>query len=136
MEIRALSSRANNAEKRVINLQNQLLAAEEKVTAMNQKTTVADNKWESRVKEYEGRLRQAEEKIKRERQGGKERALELETQVRFVLFFFTHLRVRTLISPHRSYQRQVELAQKRIQQLNEIIDKSGANAKSSSPPSR
>ncbi|KIP04593.1 hypothetical protein PHLGIDRAFT_75685 [Phlebiopsis gigantea 11061_1 CR5-6] len=114
MEIRALSSRANNAEKRVINLQNQLLAAEEKVTTMNQKTTVADNKWESRVKEYEGRLRQAEEKIKRERQGGKERALELETQV-------------------RNYQRQVELAQKRIQQLNEIIDKSGAPAKSSSP---
>lgn len=84
MEVRALSARANNAERRVINLQNQLLAAEEKVTAMNQKTTVADNKWEIRVKEYEGRLRQAEEKIKREKQGGKERALELETQARCV----------------------------------------------------
>lgn len=33
----------------------------------------------------------------------------------------------------RSYQRQIELAQKRIQQLNEIIEKAGVNAKSSSP---
>lgn len=84
MEVRALTARANNAERRISNLQNQLLAAEEKVTAMNQKTAVADNKWEVRVKEYEGRLKQAEEKIKRERQGGKERALELETQARCV----------------------------------------------------
>lgn len=84
MEVRALTARAVNAEKRVTNLQNQLLAAEEKLTSVNQKTTVADNKWEIRVKEYEGRLRQAEEKVKRERQGGKERALELENQARFV----------------------------------------------------
>lgn len=84
MEIRALTARANNAERRVVNLQNQVLASEEKITAMNQKTTVADNKWEIRVKEYEARLKQAEEKVKRERQGGKERALELETQARFV----------------------------------------------------
>jgi CO dehydrogenase/acetyl-CoA synthase delta subunit len=132
MEVRALTARANNAERRVINLQNQLLAAEEKVTSMNQKTTVADNKWEVRVKEYEGRLRQAEEKIKRERQGGKERALELETQARYV--FFIAVRRWNAEGCFRSYQRQIELAQKRIQQLNEIIDKAGMNDKN--PPSR
>ena len=49
---------------------------------MNQKTTAADNKWEARVKEYETRLKTAEEKIKREKQGGKERAAELERQMR------------------------------------------------------
>jgi len=117
MEVRALTARASNAERRVVNLQNQLLASEEKVTNMNQKTTVADNKWEARVKEYESRLKSAEEKVKRERQGGKERALELETQT-------------------KSYQRQIEIAQKRIQQLNEIIESSGLHAKPSSPGTR
>ncbi|THH29016.1 hypothetical protein EUX98_g5172 [Antrodiella citrinella] len=112
MEVRALTARAVNAERRVQNLQNQLLASEEKVTTINQKTSVADGKWESRVKEYETRLRLAEEKVKRERQGGKERALELETQT-------------------KSYQRQIELAQKRIQQLNDIIDVAGVNPKAS-----
>lgn len=118
-EIRALTARATNAERRLLNLQNQLLAAEEKLTQVNQKTVVADNKWEVRVKEYEGRLRQAEEKVKQERQGRKERVNELETQA-------------------RQYQRQIELAQKRIQQLNEIIEKSGLSrdSKNASPASR
>ena len=53
--------------------------------SMNQKTTAADNKWEARVKEYETRIKQAEEKVKRERQGGKERAIELETQARYAI---------------------------------------------------
>src|SRR5258708_38652121 len=75
--------RANNAERRLANAQNQLAAAEEKMATMNQKTTVADGKWEARVKEYENRLRAAEEKVKRERQGYKERVLELETQIRY-----------------------------------------------------
>ena len=86
MEIRALTARAQNAERRVINLQNQLLASEEKLTVVNQKTTSADNKWEARVQEYEKRLKAAEEKFKRERQGGKERALELENQMKCVSF--------------------------------------------------
>ncbi|EKM56179.1 uncharacterized protein PHACADRAFT_122431 [Phanerochaete carnosa HHB-10118-sp] len=118
MEVRALTARANNAERRIVNLQNQLLAAEEKVTAMNEKTTVADNKWEVRVKEYEARLRVAEEKVKRERQGGKERTVELETQA-------------------RQYKRQIELAQKRILQLNEIVEKAGLSrdSKNASPSS-
>ncbi|KAH8100387.1 hypothetical protein BXZ70DRAFT_188060 [Cristinia sonorae] len=119
MEVRALTARAMNAERRVQNLQNQLLASEEKVTTINQKTTIADTKWEARVKEYETRLKLAEEKVKRERQGGKERALELETQA-------------------KSYQRQIEIAQKRIQQLNEIIDSTGVKTtpKASSPISK
>ena len=82
MEVRSLTARAMNAEQRATNLQNQLLASEEKVTAMNQKTTAADHKWEVRVKEYESRLKTAEEKVKRERQGGKERTVELETQTK------------------------------------------------------
>ncbi|KAI0669382.1 hypothetical protein C8Q78DRAFT_978290, partial [Trametes maxima] len=103
MEIRALTARVQNAERRAINLQNQLLASEEKLTSVNQKTVVADNKWEARVQEYEKRLKSAEEKVKREKQGGKERALELENQL-------------------KSYQRQLELASKRNQTLNEIIE--------------
>jgi hypothetical protein len=78
--------RVNNAERRLVNAQNQLAAAEEKMAAMNQKTTAADSKWEARVKEYETRLRTAEEKVKRERQGYKERVLELENQTKCVSF--------------------------------------------------
>jgi len=78
--------RANNAERRLANAQNQLAAAEEKMAAMNQKTTAADTKWEARVKEYETRLRAAEEKVKRERQGYKERVVELENQIRCIIF--------------------------------------------------
>ena len=91
MEIRSLTARAQNAERRAINLQNQLLQSEERLTAVNQKTTVADSKWEARVKEYETRLKTAEEKIKRERQGGKERALELENQLKYVFLPDFHL---------------------------------------------
>ncbi|KAH9061156.1 hypothetical protein EDB87DRAFT_1612256 [Lactarius vividus] len=111
-EVKALMIRANNAERRLANAQNQLAAAEEKMAAMNQKTTVADGKWEARVKEYENRLRAAEEKVKRERQGYKERVLELENQI-------------------RSLQRQRELADKRNQQLADIEAK--APQKSASP---
>ncbi|KAI9457601.1 hypothetical protein BJY52DRAFT_1426638 [Lactarius psammicola] len=111
-EVKALMIRANNAERRLANAQNQLAAAEEKMAAMNQKTTVADGKWEARVKEYENRLRAAEEKVKRERQGYKERVLELENQI-------------------RSLQRQRELAEKRNLQLADIEAK--VPQKSASP---
>ncbi|KIM79970.1 hypothetical protein PILCRDRAFT_9858 [Piloderma croceum F 1598] len=114
MEVRALSAHATNAERRLINAQNQLVAAEEKMTAMNQKNTSADSKWEARVKEYESRLKAAEERVKRERQGSKERVAELENNL-------------------KSLQRQFELAQKRNQQLNEVID---TNKVASSSPVR
>jgi hypothetical protein len=118
--------RANNAERRLANAQNQLAAAEEKMAAMNLKTTAADSKWEARVKEYESRLRTAEEKVKRERQGYKERVVELETQIKYVVR--PPLQANVLLFERcsdlslflRSLQRQRELADKRNQQLAEI----------------
>jgi multidrug resistance efflux pump len=108
------------------NAQNQLAAAEEKMAAMNQKTTAADSKWEARVKEYEARLRAAEEKVKRERQGYKERVVELETQIKCVrprLYGQMH-RCSDVVSDCplflRSLQRQREIADKRNQQLADI----------------
>ncbi|KAL0063667.1 hypothetical protein AAF712_009359 [Marasmius tenuissimus] len=103
MEVRSLSARAVNAERRLNNAQNQLAATEEKIAQMNQKSVVADSKWEARVKEYEARLKAAEERVKRERQGGKERVAELENSI-------------------KGLQRQLELAQKRSQQLTDVID--------------
>jgi hypothetical protein len=87
MELRALSARATNSERRLINAQNQLLAAEEKIATMNEKNMSADTKWEARVKEYEARLKAAEERVKRERQGSKERVGELENSLKSVYFF-------------------------------------------------
>jgi len=87
MEVRSLSTRAVNAERRLNNAQNQLLATEEKISALNQRNAAADMKWEARVKEYESRLKLAEEKVKRERQGGKERAAELEANLKYVFCF-------------------------------------------------
>jgi len=55
---------------------------EQKLAELQGKSGQAENKWETRVKEYENRLRIAGEKIKTEKQGGKERARELEEQVR------------------------------------------------------
>jgi len=66
-------------------VQNQLLLSEEKMANVNQRTASADQKWEARVKEYETRLKAGEEKYKRERQGAKERVLELENQIRSVV---------------------------------------------------
>ncbi|KAG6896548.1 hypothetical protein C0992_007544 [Termitomyces sp. T32_za158] len=103
MEVRSLSTRATNAERRLNNAQNQLLATEEKVAAMNQRSAAADAKWEARVKEYEMRLKAAEERVKRERQGSKERVTELESNL-------------------KSIQRQLDIAQKRNQQLAEVIE--------------
>lgn len=81
-EIKALTARAINAERRLTNAQNQLLAAEEKIATMNQKVTASDDKWEARVKEYEARQKVMQEQVKRERQGGKERISELEGTVK------------------------------------------------------
>ncbi|PBK71752.1 hypothetical protein ARMSODRAFT_954593 [Armillaria solidipes] len=113
MEIRSLSTRAVNAERRLNNAQNQLLATEEKMAQMSQKSSTADAKWEARVKEYETRLKAAEERVKRERQGGKERVAELEASVKVL-------------------QRQLDLAQRRSHQLNDVID---ANRVAGSPGS-
>ncbi|KAG5634459.1 hypothetical protein H0H81_001876 [Sphagnurus paluster] len=113
MEVRSLTTRAANAERRLNNAQNQLLATEEKVAAMNQKSAAADAKWEARVKEYEARLKAAEERVKRERQGSKERVAELENNL-------------------KNIQRQFELAQKRNQQLAEVIETNKVSSPSGS----
>lgn len=82
--LRAATERAQNAEKRAQNATNQLAMLEQRLAEMQAKSGLAENKWEARVKEYENRLRIAGEKIKTEKQGGKERARELEAQVRCV----------------------------------------------------
>ena len=133
MEIRSLTARAQNAERRAINLQNQLLQSEEKLTAVNQKTAAADTKWDARVKEYETRLKAAEEKVKREKQGGKERAQELDNQLKYVSVVASPMaqNVLILIVRNRSLQRQLELANKRTSTLNEIIESAGLSSKNS-----
>ncbi|WVQ80511.1 hypothetical protein IAT38_002616 [Cryptococcus sp. DSM 104549] len=81
-QIRSLSERALAAEKRATNAMNQLAAQEARMAEYQGRAGQAENKWEARVKEYENRLRIAGEKIKTEKQGGKERAMQLEAQVR------------------------------------------------------
>ncbi|EGN96476.1 hypothetical protein SERLA73DRAFT_170829 [Serpula lacrymans var. lacrymans S7.3] len=102
-EVKSLMARAINAEKRLTVTQNQLLHSEEKIANMIQKTVTVDSKWEARVKEYEARIKAAEEKYKRERQGGKERVVELESQI-------------------KSLERQHELAVKRSNQLENVAE--------------
>ena len=122
-EVKALMARANNAERRLTNAQNQLAAAEEKMAAMNQKTSAADSKWEARVKEYETRLRAAEEKVKREKQGFKERVVELETQIKYGLKMLPTVVGTDLNFVRRSLQRQKEIADKRVHVLGDIESK-------------
>jgi chromosome segregation ATPase len=121
MELRSLSTRAVNAERRLNNAQNQLAATEEKIAAINQKSATADSKWEARVKEYESRLKAAEEKVKRERQGGKERVQELENSLKYAMIHYHRL---SIDAAPRSLQRQLDLAQRRNQQLGEVVESS------------
>jgi hypothetical protein len=81
-QIRSLTERALSAEKRAQHASNQLGLLEAKLAEIQGKAGRAEDKWEARVKEYENRLRIAGEKIKTEKQGGKERAMQLEGQVR------------------------------------------------------
>jgi len=83
-QIKTLTDRALSAEKRANHASNQLAMLEAKLADMQSKSGRAEDKWEARVREYENRLRIAGEKIKTEKQGGKERALQLEGQVRYV----------------------------------------------------
>lgn len=83
-EIRALTSRANQAERRATVAQNQLAQLEERLATQSDRTGNAETKWEARIKEYERLLKEANEKFKRERQGAKERVSELEATIKFV----------------------------------------------------
>ena len=132
MELRSLVARAANAERRLNNAQNQLVTTEEKIAAMNQKNAAADSKWEARVKEYEARLKAAEERVKRERQGSKERVAELENNLKCVFFHFSFLGMAYLMhGAFRGLQRQLELAQKRNNQLNDVIESNKASGSNS-----
>ena len=84
LELRSLTTRVVNAERRLNISQNQLLAAEEKYATTSQSHSAAIAKWEARVKEYEGRIKAEMERTKNAKQGGKERVLELEGIVRLV----------------------------------------------------
>jgi hypothetical protein len=90
-QIKTLTDRALSAEKRANHASNQLAMLEAKLAEIQSKAGKAEDKWEARVREYENRLRVAGEKIKTEKQGGKERALQLEGQVRWVFSFFFFL---------------------------------------------
>ena len=57
---------------------------EARLAEVQAKAGQAEDRWAARVKEYENRLRIAGEKIKTEKQGGKERARQLEDQLRYV----------------------------------------------------
>lgn len=83
-EIRALTSRANQAERRATVAQNQLAQLEERLAGQSDRTGAAEMKWEARIKEYERLLKEANEKFKRERQGAKERVSELEATIKSV----------------------------------------------------
>jgi len=81
-QVRSLTERALSAEKRTSRANNQLEQLEAKLAELQSRAGQAEDKWAARVKEYENRLRIAGEKIKTEKQGGKERARQLEEQVR------------------------------------------------------
>ena len=83
-QLKSLHERAASAERREGVAKRQLADLEARIAEMQAKSGQAENKWEARVREYENRLRIAGEKIKTEKQGGKERAVQLESQVRCV----------------------------------------------------
>ncbi|KEP44995.1 anucleate primary sterigmata protein B [Rhizoctonia solani 123E] len=82
---------------------NQLASAEEKFGQQSERNSNSEIRWEARVREYEARVKAAEEKVKRERQGAKERTIELENAV-------------------RSLERQLEREKKRSAQLSDFND--------------
>lgn len=76
------AERADRAERRLRDALVTLQALEKRLAEETARSAGAEGKWEARVKEYESRLRIAGEKVKAEKQGGKERAKQLEEQVR------------------------------------------------------
>lgn len=83
-ELKAISTRNATLERRLANAQNQLAAYDEKMESARVKMSTAETRWDARVKEYERIIKAGEEKVKSEKQGGKERAAQLEGQLRCV----------------------------------------------------
>jgi peptidoglycan hydrolase CwlO-like protein len=80
-QIRALSEKSQNADKKVQVFKNQLSRLEAEMAEREAQHGQAEEKWAVRVKEYENQLKAMAEKIKTEKQGGKERAAELLRQI-------------------------------------------------------
>ena len=81
-KLSAVTTRANNAERRLAAAQTQATQAEERLVEAKSKYGEGEGKWAARIKELESRVRAAEERVKRERQGAKERVAELVEQMR------------------------------------------------------
>lgn len=81
-DLRSANTRNATLERRLANAQNQLASYDDKMASARTKMSAAEARWDARVKEYEARLAKAEERIKAEKQGGKERAAQLESQVK------------------------------------------------------
>lgn len=85
--------RADRAEHRARDALASVQALEKRLAEESARAAGAEGKWEARVKEYESRLRIAGEKVKAEKQGGKERARQLEDQVRDLQTRIDHVNV-------------------------------------------
>lgn len=81
-ELKALTTRNATLERRLANAQNQLTTYDDKMESARQKMLTAETRWDARVKEYERIIKAGEERVKSEKQGGKERAAQLEGQVK------------------------------------------------------
>lgn len=81
-ELQRALDKAERAERRARDALGSVQALEKRLAEESARAAGAEGKWEARVKEYESRLRIAGEKVKAEKQGGKERARQLEEQVR------------------------------------------------------
>lgn len=81
-ELKALTTRNATLERRLANAQNQLTTYDDKMESARQKMSTAETRWDARVKEYERIIKAGEERVKSEKQGGKERAAQLEGQVK------------------------------------------------------
>lgn len=87
------AERAERAERRLREALATVQSLEKRLAEEQSRSAGAENKWEARVKEYENRLRMAGEKVKAEKQGGKERAKQLEEQVRDLQARIEHVNV-------------------------------------------
>jgi chromosome segregation ATPase len=101
-DAKASTTRIATLERRLNNALNQMSTYEEKLASARAKMAAAESRWDVRVREYESRLKAAEEKVKAEKQGGKERAAQLDMQVECVsrLSFAGRRRSRALTAPH------------------------------------
>lgn len=121
-ELKSALTRAVTAERRANNHGNQLAQVEESMAHHKKQWEEAEKKWEARVKEYQARIREAEEKLKRERQGGKERIGELESNSKYVVVPLRMIQIANyFLSLRRLLQQQVEGQTKRIKQLEDLV---------------